>query len=91
MERPATPTSRLCFLAASTTWLTRWMWEAKEATMILPFAFSKTSCKVFSDDPLGGHVAGPLGVGRVAEVGEHALLAQLGQSPEVHRLALYRA
>jgi hypothetical protein len=35
-------------LAASTTWLTRWMWEAKEATMILPSAFAKTSSKVAS-------------------------------------------
>src|SRR5215217_6273461 len=43
-----------------------------------------------ADDPLGGHVAGPLGVGRVAEVREHTFLAQLGEAAEVHRRALYR-
>src|SRR4028118_1234783 len=40
--------------------------------------------------PLGRHVARPLGVGRVAEVREHALVAELGEAPEGHRLALDR-
>src|SRR5215210_2058575 len=41
-------------------------------------------------DPLRWHVAGPLRVGRVAEVSEHAVLAELGEPAEVHGRALYR-
>src|SRR5215207_1984450 len=34
-----------------------------------------------ADDALGGYVAGPLAVGRVAEIGEHALFPQRGEPP----------
>src|SRR5919199_341942 len=39
------------------------------------------------DDPFGRHVAGPLGVGGVAEVGENALLSQRSVTGQVHRRA----
>ena len=85
MLRPVTKTRRPLRAAASITCWTREISEAKVATITRPGAVVMMWSSASPDDLLGGRVARHLGVGRVGQEQQHALVAQLGEAGQVGR------
>ena len=90
IDRPTSATLRPSASAASTTCCTRWTFEAKQVTMILPVGARERLQERRPDARFRGRDAGPVGVGRVAAEAEQALRAELGEAGEVGRDAVDR-
>ena len=83
IERPETANLRPCRWAIWMACCTRWMCEAKQATMTRPSASAKIWWNAWPTIALGGGRARGLGVGGVGQQRQHALLAELGERVDV--------
>ena len=83
IERPTTTTLRPHSTATSAACCMRWMFDANDATRILPRRSGKIARNASPDEPLGARVSGSLGVRRVAEEEVDAAVADLRERADV--------
>ena len=90
IERPMSETRRSSVAAASTTCWTRWMFEAKQVTMMRPGQRANTSSQARAHARLRQRHAGPVRVRRVPAEQQQPLAAELGEPRDVGGHAVHR-